>query len=43
MREVVAMGAKDVLGKEGEQAATSYLEGCGFRILDRYVIDLRRS
>lgn len=33
--EVVAMGAKDVLGKEGEQAAVSYLEGCGFRILDR--------
>ena len=29
------MGAKDVLGKEGEQAAVSYLEGCGFRILDR--------
>ena len=29
------MGAKDVLGKEGEQAAASYLEGCGFRILDR--------
>jgi hypothetical protein len=33
--EVVAVGAKDVLGKEGEQAAVSYLEGCGFRILDR--------
>jgi putative endonuclease len=33
--EVVAMGAKDVLGKEGEQAAVLYLEGCGFRILDR--------
>jgi putative endonuclease len=33
--EVVAMGAKDVLGKEGEQAAAGYLEGCGFRILDR--------
>jgi putative endonuclease len=33
--EVVAMGAKDVLGREGEQAAVSYLEGCGFRILDR--------
>jgi putative endonuclease len=29
------MGAKDVLGKEGEQAAASYLEGLGFRILDR--------
>jgi putative endonuclease len=35
MVEVVAMGAKDVLGREGEQAAVSYLEGCGFRILDR--------
>jgi len=31
----VAMGAKDVLGREGEQAAVSYLEGRGFRILDR--------
>jgi putative endonuclease len=29
------VGAKDVLGKEGEQAAVGYLEGCGFRILDR--------
>ena len=29
------MGAKDVLGKEGEQAAAGYLESCGFRILDR--------
>src|ERR1700757_2287061 len=29
------MGAKDVLGQEGEQAAVSYLEDCGFRILDR--------
>jgi putative endonuclease len=29
------MGAKDVLGKEGEEAAAVYLEGCGFRILDR--------
>ena len=29
------MGAKDVLGREGEQAAVTYLEGCGFRILDR--------
>src|ERR1700685_3187515 len=35
IREVVAMGAKDVLGKEGEQAAVGYLEKCGFRILDR--------
>src|ERR1700678_4834659 len=35
MVEVVAMGAKDVLGREGEQAAGNYLEGCGFRILDR--------
>jgi putative endonuclease len=33
--EVVTMGAKDVLGKTGEQAAVSYLESCGFRILDR--------
>jgi putative endonuclease len=33
--EVVMMGAKDVLGREGEQAAVSYLEGRGFRILDR--------
>ena len=29
------MGAKDVLGREGVQAAVSYLEGRGFRILDR--------
>ena len=29
------MGAKDVLGREGEQAAVGYLEKCGFRILDR--------
>ena len=29
------MGAKDELGKEGEQVAVSYLEGLGFRILDR--------
>jgi putative endonuclease len=29
------MGAKDVLGREGEQAAVSYLEDRGFRILDR--------
>jgi putative endonuclease len=33
--EVVAMNAKDVLGRAGEQAAVNYLEGCGFRILDR--------
>src|SRR6201996_7894144 len=33
--EVVTLSAKDVLGKAGEQAAASYLEGCGFRILDR--------
>lgn len=29
------MRAKDVLGREGEQAAVGYLEGCGYRILDR--------
>ena len=29
------MSEKDVLGKEGEQAAVSYLESRGFRILDR--------
>jgi putative endonuclease len=33
--EVVTVSAKDLLGKAGEQAAVSYLEGCGFRILDR--------
>jgi putative endonuclease len=33
--EVVAMGAKDVLGREGEQAAAGYLEASGFQILDR--------
>jgi putative endonuclease len=33
--EVMAMRAKDVLGRAGEQAAVNYLEGCGFRILDR--------
>jgi putative endonuclease len=32
---VVAMRAKDVLGRDGEQAAVSYLESHGFRILDR--------
>jgi putative endonuclease len=31
----MAVGAKDLLGREGEQAAARYLEGCGFRILDR--------
>jgi putative endonuclease len=31
----MAMHPKDVLGRDGEQAAVSYLEGCGFRILDR--------
>lgn len=35
MPEVMAMHAKDVLGRDGEQAAVNYLEGCGFRILDR--------
>ena len=29
------MHPKDVLGRDGEQAAVNYLEGCGFRILDR--------
>jgi putative endonuclease len=29
------MRAKDVLGRDGEQAAVAYLEGRGFRILDR--------
>jgi len=29
------MRAKDALGREGEQAAVTYLEGRGFRILDR--------
>jgi putative endonuclease len=33
--EVMAMRAKDVLGRDGEQAAVDYLKGCGFRILDR--------
>jgi putative endonuclease len=31
----MAMRAKDVLGKSGEQAAADYLESCGLRILDR--------
>src|SRR6266567_4376014 len=31
----MAMRAKDVLGKEGEQAAADYLTERGFRILDR--------
>jgi hypothetical protein len=31
----MTMRAKDVLGRDGEQAAVAYLEGCGFRILDR--------
>jgi putative endonuclease len=31
----MAMHAKDVLGRDGEQAAVNYLESCGFRILDR--------
>ncbi len=29
------MHAKDVLGRDGEEAAAEYLERCGFRILDR--------
>jgi putative endonuclease len=29
------MQAKDILGREGEQAAVDYLTGCGFRVLDR--------
>lgn len=29
------MGAKDVLGRQGEQAAVEYLQGCGFSIMDR--------
>jgi putative endonuclease len=36
MVEVVAMSAKDVLGREGERATVGYLEGCGFRIPDRH-------
>jgi putative endonuclease len=31
----MAMHAKDMLGKSGEQAAAEYLESCGLRILDR--------
>jgi putative endonuclease len=31
----MTMQAKDVLGRDGEQAAVTYLEGIGFRILDR--------
>jgi putative endonuclease len=31
----MAMRAKDVLGKDGEQAAVDYLTERGFRILDR--------
>jgi len=31
----MAMRAKDVLGKTGEQAAAEYLEKLGYRILDR--------
>src|SRR5258708_33602520 len=31
----MAMRAKDVFGKDGEQAAVDYLTGRGFRILDR--------
>jgi putative endonuclease len=33
--EVTAMNAKEMLGRDGEEAAVHYLEGCGFRILDR--------
>jgi putative endonuclease len=33
--EVIAMRAKDELGKSGEQVAAEYLESRGFRILDR--------
>jgi len=31
----MAMHPKDVLGRDGEQAAVNYLESRGFRILDR--------
>jgi Holliday junction resolvase-like predicted endonuclease len=36
MVEVVAMSAKDVLGRERKRAAVGYLKGRGFRILDRH-------
>jgi putative endonuclease len=32
---VMAMRAKDLLGRAGEQAAADYLESAGLRILDR--------
>jgi putative endonuclease len=35
MVEVVAMSAKEVLGRERKRAAVGYLKGRGFRILDR--------
>jgi putative endonuclease len=31
----MTMRAKDILGRDGEQAAADYLAGIGFRILDR--------
>jgi putative endonuclease len=31
----MAMRAKDILGRSGEQAAAEYLEKSGFRVLDR--------
>jgi putative endonuclease len=33
--EVMAVNAKDALGRNGEQAAVEYLERAGLRILDR--------
>lgn len=33
--EVMAVNAKDALGRSGEQAAAEYLEQAGLRILDR--------
>jgi putative endonuclease len=33
--EVVRVNAKDVLGRQGEQAAAEHLQRAGFRILDR--------
>jgi putative endonuclease len=33
--EVMAVNAKDALGRNGEQAAAEYLERAGLRILDR--------